>query len=76
MSKSTFLQSVRTEIRAKYFSYRTDESYLYWVRILLNVTGHSGDHDRFAHGHHAGVGFTMSDHDGPTYCRVLVFRFS
>ncbi len=29
------------------------------VRIPANVTGHSGDRDRFAHGHHAGVGFVL-----------------
>jgi hypothetical protein len=28
-------------------------------RIPANVTGHSGDRDRFAHGHHAGVGFVL-----------------
>jgi len=28
------------------------------VRIPANVTGHSGDRDRFAHGH-AGVGFVL-----------------
>ena len=29
------------------------------VRIPANVTGHSGDRDRFAHGHHAGVDFVL-----------------
>ena len=29
------------------------------VRIPVNVTGHSGDRDRFAHGHHAGVSFVL-----------------
>ncbi len=29
------------------------------VRIPANVTGHSGDRDRFAHGHHAGVSFVL-----------------
>jgi transposase-like protein len=29
------------------------------LRIPANVTGHSGDRDRFAHGHHAGVGFVL-----------------
>ena len=29
------------------------------VRIPANVTGHSGHRDRFAHGHHAGVGFVL-----------------
>jgi hypothetical protein len=29
------------------------------VRIPANVTGHSGDRDRFAHGHHTGVGFVL-----------------
>jgi hypothetical protein len=29
------------------------------VRIPANVTGQSGDRDRFAHGHHAGVGFVL-----------------
>jgi len=31
----------------------------YLVRIPANVTGHSGDRDRFAHGHHTGVGFVL-----------------
>ena len=34
-------------------------SFLSVVRIPANVTGHSGDRDRFAHGHHAGVGFVL-----------------
>jgi len=29
------------------------------LRIPANVTGHSGDRDRFAHGHHAGVSFVL-----------------
>jgi hypothetical protein len=29
------------------------------LRIPANVTGHSGDRDRFAHGHHAEVGFVL-----------------
>lgn len=29
------------------------------VRIPANVTGHSGDRDRFAHGHHAGESFVL-----------------
>jgi len=29
------------------------------LRIPANVTGHSGDRDRFAHGHHTGVGFVL-----------------
>ena len=29
------------------------------LRIPANVTGHSGDRDRFAHGHHAGVDFVL-----------------
>jgi len=29
------------------------------MRIPANVTGHSGDRDRFAHGHHTGVGFVL-----------------
>ena len=29
------------------------------LRIPANVTGHSGHRDRFAHGHHAGVGFVL-----------------
>lgn len=29
------------------------------VRIPANVTGHSGDRDRFAHGLHAGTGFVL-----------------
>ena len=35
MSKSPFLQSVRTEIRTKQYSYRTEKSYLYWVRQFI-----------------------------------------
>ncbi len=30
-----------------------------WLRIPANVTGHSGDRDRFAHGHRAGVSFVL-----------------
>ena len=37
----------------------TVETALNAVRIPANVTGHSGDRDRFAHGHHAGVGFVL-----------------
>ena len=42
MSKSPFLQSVRTEIRTKQYSYRTEKTYLYWVRqfILFNDKKH------------------------------------
>ena len=42
MSKSPFLQSVRTEIRTRQYSYRTEKSYLYWVRqfILFNDKKH------------------------------------
>jgi hypothetical protein len=29
------------------------------MRIPANVTGHSGDRDRFAHGLHAGAGFVL-----------------
>ena len=29
------------------------------LRIPANVTGHSGDRDRFAHGLHAGTGFVL-----------------
>jgi hypothetical protein len=29
------------------------------MRIPANVTGHSGDRDRFAHGLHAGTGFVL-----------------
>ena len=32
---------------------------LWTLRIPANVTGHSGDRDRFAHGHHTGVGFVL-----------------
>src|SRR5690554_7178814 len=35
VSKSPFLQSVRTEIRTKQYSYRTKKSYLYWVRQFI-----------------------------------------
>ncbi len=50
MSKSPFLQSVRTEIRTKQYSYRTEKSYLYWVRqfILFNDKKHPkvmGNHE-------------------------------
>ena len=42
MSKSPFLQSVRTEIRTKQYSYRTERTYLYGVRqfILFNDKKH------------------------------------
>src|SRR5690554_7358918 len=50
MSKSPFLQSVRTEIRTKQYSYRTEKSYLYWIRqfILFNDKKHPkvmGNHE-------------------------------
>jgi hypothetical protein len=35
------------------------EAPLNLMRIPANVTGHSGDRDRFAHGHHAGVSFVL-----------------
>ena len=40
--KFPFLQSVRTEIRTKQYSYRTEKTYLYWVRqfILFNDKKH------------------------------------
>ncbi|MAK51629.1 DinB family protein [Marinobacter sp. UBA2498] len=46
------------------FEHRTwlDRQIISWVaglRIPANVTGHSGDRDRFAHGHHAGVSFVL-----------------
>ncbi len=42
MAKSPFLESVRTEIRTRQYSYRTEKSYLYWVRqfILFNDKKH------------------------------------
>lgn len=36
-----------------------DEEYEKLLRIPANVTGHSGDRDRFAHGLHAGTGFVL-----------------
>ena len=33
--------------------------HLFLLRIPANVTGHSGDRDRFAHGLHAGTGFVL-----------------
>lgn len=49
-SKSPFLQSVRTEIRTKQYSYRTEKTYLYWIRqsILFNDKKHPevmGNHE-------------------------------
>lgn len=40
--KSPFLESIRTEIRTKQYSYRTEKPYLYWVRqfILFNDKKH------------------------------------
>jgi len=38
---------------------RSFESLSEVVRIPVNVTGHSGDRDRFAHGLHAGTGFVL-----------------
>ncbi|PSF11975.1 hypothetical protein C7H09_05310 [Marinobacter fuscus] len=35
------------------------QSLVKYMRIPANVTGHSGDRDRFAHGHHAGVDFVL-----------------
>ncbi len=35
------------------------EFQMHHLRIPANVTGHSGDRDRFAHGHHAGVDFVL-----------------
>lgn len=42
MAKSPFLESVRIEIRTRQYSYRTEKSYLYWVRqfILFNDKKH------------------------------------
>jgi len=37
----------------------TTARHLPHLRIPANVTGHSGDRDRFAHGHHTGVGFVL-----------------
>ena len=37
----------------------TVETALNAVRIPANVTVHSGDRDRFAHGPHAGVSFVL-----------------
>ncbi|MBZ2169328.1 phage integrase N-terminal SAM-like domain-containing protein [Marinobacter sp. F4216] len=38
MSKSPFLESIRREIRTRQYSYRTEKTYLFWVRqfILFN----------------------------------------
>ena len=41
------------------FADRLAEHELIQLRIPANVTGHSGDRDRFAHGHHAGVSFVL-----------------
>jgi integron integrase len=42
MPRSPFLESVRTEIRTRHYSLRTEKSYLYWVRqfILFNDKKH------------------------------------
>ena len=37
--------------------YKLVASHMGLVRIPANVTGHSGDRDRFAHGLHAGESF-------------------
>ncbi|WP_223794985.1 phage integrase N-terminal SAM-like domain-containing protein [Marinobacter sp. F4216] len=60
MAKSPFLESVRTEIRTKQYSYRTEQSYLYCVRqfILFNDKKHlevMGNHEIERFLNHLGV---------------------
>ena len=42
MSSSPFLESVRTELRTRHYSLRTEKTYLYWVKhfILFNDKRH------------------------------------
>lgn len=42
MPRSPFLESVRTELRTRHYSLRTEKSYLYWIRqfILFNNKRH------------------------------------
>tara|TARA_Y100000034_G_scaffold90980_1_gene109683 strand:- start:149 stop:415 length:267 start_codon:yes stop_codon:yes gene_type:complete len=48
-----------SEASGYYYWKSKDRAFRVELRIPANVTGHSGDRDRFAHGHHAGVGFVL-----------------
>ena len=47
------------KIGARAVAWDVAEVEQWMVRIPVNVTGHSGDRDRFAHGLHAGTCFVL-----------------
>ncbi|WP_446724898.1 phage integrase N-terminal SAM-like domain-containing protein [Moritella sp. 36] len=42
MTASPFLKSIRTEIKTKHYSYKTEKVYIYWVKqfIIFNNKRH------------------------------------
>ena len=47
MSRSRFMEQVRTELRTRHYSLRTEKTYLYWIRhfIIFNDKRHPTDMD-------------------------------
>jgi hypothetical protein len=35
MSNSPFIESIRTELRTRHYSIRTEKTYLYWIRLFI-----------------------------------------
>ncbi|WP_354449952.1 phage integrase N-terminal SAM-like domain-containing protein [Vibrio panuliri] len=35
MAKSVFMEQVRTEIRTRQYSIRTEKTYMYWIRYFI-----------------------------------------
>ena len=35
MKKSPFIESIRTELRTRHYSLKTEKTYLYWVRYFI-----------------------------------------
>ena len=38
MSRSPFIESIRTELRTRHCSYRTEKTYLYWIRLFIRFS--------------------------------------
>ncbi len=35
MGRSPFIESIRSELRTRHYSYRTEKTYLYWIRLFI-----------------------------------------
>ncbi|EOK1082695.1 integron integrase [Proteus mirabilis] len=45
MAKSQFIESMRTELRTKHYSYATEKSYLHWVRTFIRFNDYKHPKD-------------------------------